>query len=966
MLHRPVATRLPVLPWFAFAAILMALPATVRGAPAGAEDEAAAVLKRIGCTRGIVVLLDDRDARLAIALARASDLTVYVQLTAAADVDAARRASDAAGLCGTRVYIESGVPARIHLADSVADAVIAPGNAVNVPKAEVLRVLRPEGKAILGLDEFTKPFPDGVDDWSHHYHGPDNNPQSRDRLARAPYLTQFIAEPRYAPAPQAAVMAGGRIFMAFGHVAWHEREEPWLNTLIAMNAFNGTILWRRPLVSGIMVDRSTMIATPETLYLADHASCKLIDAATGRTQGEITLPADMADGTFWKWMALEDGRLFALVGADEPRDDDARWKSTNHGWPWGGISKGYNDPARPWGLARTLVAIDPKTKQVLWHHREETPIDARALCMKGGRIYFANFGKYLACLDARTGKELWRRTAERDAAVFEAIGPYRGGQGYVEGWKTAAYLKCTDKALYFIGPQVNWLTALATEDGRFLWKYPAKDMQMVIRDDGLYTIGAERKPGDSKKLDPLTGEVLASFNVSRRACTRSTGSPDGLLFRASEGSVRLDLATGQPQWIVPMRPSCHVGVLIGAGHLYWVPWACDCNLQIFGAIACAPAGDFKFDADATDADRLERSGDGAALAPLDESPADWPTYRADVARSARTKAPAPDRVAAAWECRLAPAVTPTAPVAAGGLLFLGGSDGAVRAYDAATGAVRWTAWTGGAIRYPPTIAGGRAFVGSGDGWAYAFEAATGRRLWRFRAAPVERKIAVYGALVSTWPVTGGIVVHDGTAYLAAGINNFDGTHVYALDAASGRIKWQNNTSGHLDPFSRRGVAAQGDMLIHDGKLYLAGGNSVSPAAFDLATGRCLNAAPERPGTTATRGRELRVSKEGIVEVSGQPLYSVPGATVFDKSTNWDPPLVAAAGANLVLRQPKGGGAAWAIVAQDPRTGGDRWTQPLPSEPVRWGLAVDRQGRIIVALYDGRVLCFGPPDRVAAK
>ena len=32
---------------------------------------------------------------------------------------------------------------------------------------------------------------------------------------------------------------------------------------------------------GIMVDRSTMIATPETLYLADDKSCKLLDAATG-------------------------------------------------------------------------------------------------------------------------------------------------------------------------------------------------------------------------------------------------------------------------------------------------------------------------------------------------------------------------------------------------------------------------------------------------------------------------------------------------------------------------------------------------------------------------------------------------------------------------------------------------------------------------------------------------------------
>jgi len=30
------------------------------------------------------------------------------------------------------------------------------------------------------------------------------------------------------------------------------------------------------------------------------------------------------------------------------------------------------------------------------------------------------------------------------------------------------------------------------------------------------------------------------------------------------------------------------------------------------------------------------------------------------------------------------------------------------------------------------------------------------------------------------------------------------------------------------------------MLIHDGKLFMAGGNAVSPAAYDLASGECLN------------------------------------------------------------------------------------------------------------------------------
>ena len=117
-------------------------------------------------------------------------------------------------------------------------------------------------------------------------------------------------------------------------------------------------------------------------------------------------------------MALDGGVLYALVGAEEPPTRTPSWRQHRHGWPWDGISKGYNDPKYRWGFAKTLLAIDPKTKKVLWTHQEDPPIDSRSLCMKNGRIYFGSFGHYLACLDAKTGKPIWRRTAEKDPEVF--------------------------------------------------------------------------------------------------------------------------------------------------------------------------------------------------------------------------------------------------------------------------------------------------------------------------------------------------------------------------------------------------------------------------------------------------------------------------------------------------------------------------------------------------------------------
>ena len=137
---------------------------------------------------------------------RNSELLIYVQLQRREDVESACRIVDDAGFYGTRIFVEKGSLTRLHLADNLADVLIAVGKtASKISETEALRVLRPQAKALLGRKVLTKPFPKGVDDWSHPHHGPDNNPQSEDRVIVEPYLTQFLAEPRYAPMPQVAV-----------------------------------------------------------------------------------------------------------------------------------------------------------------------------------------------------------------------------------------------------------------------------------------------------------------------------------------------------------------------------------------------------------------------------------------------------------------------------------------------------------------------------------------------------------------------------------------------------------------------------------------------------------------------------------------------------------------------------------------------------------------------------------------
>jgi outer membrane protein assembly factor BamB len=869
-----------------------------------------------------------------------------------------------------------------------------------------------------------KPFPAGVDDWTHPYHGPDNNPQSQDKVIVAPYLTHFLAEPRYAPLPQVTVTSAGRVFKEFGHVAFKRREEPYLNKLVAFDGYNGTILWERDLTEGVMIHRNSMIATPETLYLGDDKSCKLIDTATGRLKGEIIPPLDRAGGTFWKWMGMENGVLYALIGEQEQRDPTMRWGREAHGWPWNPISKGFNQPNNPWGFGRNVLAIDPASRKVLWSYREQEPVDARATCMKDGRIYIFRFGAYLACLDAKTGSVIWRKTPDNAPHLFKALGKYLNRQDWRTNWRTTCYLKCSDKALYFAGPQIDKLLVVSTEDGHVLWENPYSNFQLVLRDDALYGISGQIDKHPSVKFAPLTGQILDEIDHSRRACTRPTGAADAIFFRASGGSVRLDLASDRPEWISPMRPVCQDGVTVADGLLYWWPSVCDCQLTLYGVTCLGPAGDFNFSPTATEEQRLEKdAGDINKVASLPESSADWPTFRADNACSATSEATVPDEAGLLWQFK--PDVTfssgtplPTAPVAAGGMVFAAGPDGIVRAFDAASGRPRWKAYTGGAIRFPPTIWKGCALVGSGDGYVYNFEAQTGRLLWRFRAAPIERKIPVYGALLSTWPAASGVRVRDGVAYVAAGIVNFDGTYVYALDAATGRIEWQNNTSGHLDPQARTGVSVQGEMLLHGDKLYMAGGTSISPAVYNIADGKCLNdpAPLAKCESQSPRGWELSLLG-GQVVACGKPFYAHPKYNVFDTTAFNKIFLASAGGRDVVwvsrqydkqvlcferldraaLRQkmaePRNrfnldwkrigtrDKPLWArdckdsvafavcrnavliagkseIVALNLKDGTRLWSETLPASPVPWGLAVDRNGRAVVTLEDGQILCFG--------
>ena len=978
-----------------------------------AADSVEDLLGQAGIKKGLAVVLGlpDGDVSFPARLAEASQLLVHVQLASPEQLEASRRQARLQGVLGSRVTIEAGSARSIHLADNIADLVYLPaGRLSKRDTSEVQRVLCPGGVSLIAGKSWRKPVPEGTDVWSHPYHGPDNNPRSTDQLARAPYITQFLARPFYGPMPEVTVAAGGRLFKVFGHIAIKEREWPLVNTLVCIHGYNGTELWRRQLEPGFMVHRNLMVANDKELYLAFKERCLVIDAVTGETKRDVALPEGTTPDRTWKWMAIKDGVLYALLGDEEQDAIVIKGERTGAGWPWSGLGTGYAQDQYPWGFGRTLAAVDLESGELKWSLRKNEPLDSRATVLRNGRLFYYSEQNFVGSLESATGKELWQRI---DSEILEAIGENDKAQTPRKGFSSSSYLKADDDVIYFAGPQRTNLVAISATTGDLLWKHPHGNYQLILREDGVYAMG---RTETSKKFDRISGEILADLQCFRGNCTRATATVDSIFTRGYRHTgtqrIRLDDQQVISSRIGLMRPACQDGVVVAHGQLYWGPWMCDCNLSLVGIISLAARGDLAVEEAAVQAQRLEVTGDlddRQELLRVDDK--DWPAYRQGNQRHSGTPVQLAGEVRSLWTIQTAGS-RPTQLVTAGGLGFFAGTNGCVEAIEMSSGQSVWTAFTGAAVNYPPALAGGRLFVGSSDGWVYCFEAASGRQLWRFRAAPVDRKIPAYGRLTSTWPVGSGVLVEQGVVYAAAGIASYDGTHVYALDTRSGAIVWQNNTSGRIgESEDGAGVSVQGHLLKNNDRLYLAGGNVVSPAIYDVDNGACLNTL-EEIWTKTPRGRELFLVNDKVYAfdrllygpeqyqvgryhakdrfaqaVHGELVVRARAGQVLRVTVNeesgeevgvWEnkeflSTLALAVAAEQVLvvgtvaveekpgEEEKAGAdsqPAFRVAALDGKDGTTVWSMPLPGEPRPWGLSVDRQGRVTIALMDGRLVCLG--------
>jgi len=830
-------------------------------AAAGEAGEAQQIAAASGVKGGLIVHLGCGDGQLTAAL-RASDRYLVQGLDAdAPNVEKARAHIRSLGLYGP-VSVEQWTGARLPYADNLVNLLVS-DSLGEVPMAEVMRVLVPCGVAyVKGKDgqwaKTVKPRPKDIDEWTHFLHDAGNNAVADDTRVGPPRTLQWMAPPLWLRSHEtpsgfeAMVCGGGRMFYVLdeGVIGITDQRLPERWALYCRDAFNGKMLWRRPLeawgwpqwavdkfqdkdwttiVGGrtavpnenhrrLVVDGDRLYAT-----LSYRAPLTILDAATGKTRATVaeTAPA--------RQILVADG--VAVVYSNEGKAETPQPKAK------GKAAQGRPDVGRPDGA---LIAVKADTGAVLWR-KNVPPLRDISLVVDRGRVVYP-VAKTLAALDLATGKDLWQVELQ-EAAVKTLVA--RDGHVLVLGPKTlATYDGAAGRLLW--QKEVLPGMSLGSEDlfviNGVVWPgVAAVDANRNPDRKGACAlgIGYDLRTGEEKKR--LFAPDLLSPEHHHR-CYRNKAT-DRFIITSMEGEEFFDLAGTNHVQNNFVRGACRYGIMPCNGMLYVPPDQCFCEpgAKVLGFTAIGPA-----EADpgkpVPDAERLRRGpafGKGVPAGPA-PSPADWPTYRHDAARHASTPAEVGSAVTDGWRARLGAGLT--APVAAAGQVYVASSDThALHALDLSTGRPVWTFVAGGRIDSPPTVFAGRVLFGCTDGWVYCLRADDGALAWRFLAAPYDRRITCFDQVESVWPVHGSVLVRDGVAYMAAGRSTYldGGIRLYGLDPLTGRILHQGLLSGPFPDgkavprdvaFFARG--ANSDVLVSEGNAIYMRHKRLTPSLQD--------------------------------------------------------------------------------------------------------------------------------------
>ena len=781
--------------------------AEAAGRPAD-PDTARQILEATGVRGGLIVHLGCGDGKLTAALAAGDNCLVQGLDTNADNVRQAQSQIRKRGIYG-RATAERFDGKHLPYADNLVNLVVG-DDLGGVATTEAIRVLAPGGSLYVKQagrwTRTVKPRPENIDDWTHYLHDASGNPVAHDEVVGPPGRLQWVAEPRYTrsheytPSISSLVCSGGSIFYIAdeGSIASIKRAPEW--RLIARDAFNGIVLWKKPLdgawfphiVNWGQTPRQLqrkLVAVGDRVYvtLGLHSPLTAMDATTGEVLKVYEHTRGTEEIVFHQGILL----LFVRSVTQERTAELEKWSQlvARRGSP-----VDDRDSAAP--LVKRLrateaqgdkavLAIQADSGRLLWKKTGENVSGLRtySLCAEGRRVFHQN-RNVVVCRDLNTGEALWSKSAPPLRMVS-------GGTVYCANGKT--------------------ITALSAETGEVRWtKTPELcDVRDVFVAGGSLWLGgfkpwhgekaAKRGPAwgpyFATQRDPATGEVLMRVtpdNPGHHHRCYQNKATDRFILGGRRGTEFIDLDSGDVLWNSWARGVCRYGVMPANGLLYAPPHACACYVgaKLVGFNALAP----RLAKPGVEEPKSASVEKGPAYAqPTSNpqspasSPSSWPTHRHDAGRSGSTRASVAPVLGLRWQVDLGGPIT-AATVSDGRVYVASVEDHRLCAVDADSGQPAWHFTAGARVDSPPTVYRGRAIFGCRDGCVYSLRTADGALAWRLKTPRADRRVVVNGQLESVSPVHGSVLVDRDVVAFTAGRSSYldGGIDLYRIEPGSGK------------------------------------------------------------------------------------------------------------------------------------------------------------------------------------
>lgn len=735
------------------------------------------LLQESGIERGIVVQLGCDNGELCLELSADGRYVVQALDPDQEKVAEARKRIQSKGCYGP-VSVRQFDGERLPYVDNLANAVVMRDMGYGIRDEEIMRVLAPGGVAVnldsqlSTLDSFRKPWPAEIDEWTHFLHDATGNAVSQDALVGPPRRLQWSAGPMWGRSHEmnnsfiALVTARGRMFYVFDE-GLTGMEDPRLGErwiLIARDAFNGALLWRRPLTTwgsqawknralrffgGSMARR--LVADKDKLYVTFEygGGVQILDAATGKTLGEIP---------------DTEGAEEILVAGDQAFVSSGQQLERNR-------------------FVAKVTCYDIPSERVLWQVEGKRLLPQTLSVGPDEIVYHSR--QSVVCRNRDDGSLCWE--------FADKLPTGRGGGKML--------LLADGKAVLSSRKEI---VALSLEDGEVAWQAPGPKGNSMREYDLFFarrTIWCSGQDGTVLGYDIKSGEQTKLVDVSsvqsqghHLRCYRAKATENHLItqFRGVEFLSLGEEAHTNQDWL---RGTCTYGVMPANGFLYVPPHSCFCySAAMFRGLNAFAGED-------TDGQPLEFAvgplEKGPAYGQIDdrpstvENPKSWLSYRHDARRTGASANQIPAALKRSWKTSLDAKLTP--PVAADGRVFVAAKDQhTIHALDASDGKQLWTFAADARINSPPSICGGLLVFGGADGFLYCVCADDGELVWRRRLAPAQRWMTVDGQLESVWRLHGSVTIEGDLAYCSAGRSSYldGGIFLYAVDIKTGEVKHQ--------------------------------------------------------------------------------------------------------------------------------------------------------------------------------